>query len=88
MLVCTHLVLHLPNSDFFYGDHSGGATGALIPSIERAFGIGYARIAILFVSTFMDYAAAAAGGGVLSRKIGFGSALLAAVAIELIGVSK
>ena len=36
----------------------------------------------------MGYVAAAAGGGVLSRKIGFGGALLAAVAIELIGVSK
>lgn len=69
----------------FLAGWNGGATGALIPSIERAFGIGYARIAILFVSTFMGYAAAAAGGGVLSRKIGFGSALLAAVAIELIG---
>lgn len=65
---------------------SGGATGALIPYIEEAYNIGYARVAILFVSTFLGYATAAAASGTLARKIGFGRALLVAVAIELVGV--
>ncbi|EIM87901.1 MFS general substrate transporter [Stereum hirsutum FP-91666 SS1] len=69
----------------FLAGWNGGATGALIPYIEEAYNIGYARVAILFVSTFLGYAAAAAASGTLARKIGFGRALLVAVAIELVG---
>ncbi|TFY77056.1 hypothetical protein EWM64_g6956 [Hericium alpestre] len=65
---------------------NGGATGALIPAIEKAFNIGYARVAILFISTFMGYAFAAVVAGAVSRRIGFGRALCLSVVIELVGV--
>lgn len=65
---------------------SGGATGALIPYIEKTYGITYAHVAILFVTTFIGYIVAAAGAGTLARKVGFGHALCIAVIVELAGV--
>ncbi|OSX59421.1 hypothetical protein POSPLADRAFT_1150582, partial [Postia placenta MAD-698-R-SB12] len=61
------------------------ATGALIPYIEKTYGITYAHVAILFVTTFIGYIVAAAGAGTLARKVGFGHALCIAVIVELAG---
>ncbi|KAA1473487.1 MFS general substrate transporter [Dentipellis sp. KUC8613] len=69
----------------FLAGWNGGATGALIPSIEQTFHISYARVALLFISTFGGYTVAAAGTGPLARKIGFGRALCVSVLIELVG---
>ncbi|KAI0920967.1 hypothetical protein AcW2_006088 [Taiwanofungus camphoratus] len=52
----------------FLAGWNGGATGALIPYIEKTFGITYAPVAILFISTFIGYLVAAAGAGTLARK--------------------
>ncbi|THH19893.1 hypothetical protein EW146_g1337 [Bondarzewia mesenterica] len=49
-------------------------------------GWNYGRVAVLFVSTCLGYIAAAACTGTLSRKLGFGRALLTAVATEMIGL--
>ena len=65
---------------------SGGATGALIPYVERAYGISYATVSLLFVFTFIGYVIAALGAGTLSRKVGFGHALCISVVVELLGV--
>ncbi len=65
---------------------SGGSTGALIPYIERTYQINYARVSILFVSTFVGYIVAAITAGPLSRRIGFGHALCISTVIELMGV--
>ena len=62
---------------------SGGATGALIPYVERAYGISYATVSLLFVFTFIGYVIAALGAGTLSRKVGFGHALCISVVVEL-----
>lgn len=66
--------------------YSGGSLGALIPHIEKAFGIGYIQVALLFVFTFLGYVIAAVVTGKLSRKVGFGHALAIAVVVELAGV--
>lgn len=65
---------------------SGGATGALIPHIEKAFNFSYAKVSLLFVSTFLGYVVAAVTTGTLSRRIGFGRAMTLALAVELSGV--
>ncbi len=65
---------------------SGGSTGAMIPYIERAYNINYAHVSILFVSTFVGYALAAAAAGPLSRRVGFGHALCISIIVELMGV--
>lgn len=65
---------------------SGGSTGTLLPHIEANYGINYARVSFLFVSTFLGYVAAALGAGTLSRKVGFGNAMCISVAVELLGV--
>jgi fucose permease len=67
---------------------SNGATGALIPTIERTYGITYARVSILFVCTFLGYIGAAVGTGALARRIGFGNALCVSIFVELIGVGE
>ena len=66
--------------------NSGGATGALLPYIERTYRYGYAQVSALFVCTFLGYVVAAAGAGTLSRKVGFGHALLISIMVELAGV--
>ena len=66
---------------------SGGSTGAMIPYIERNYNISYARVSVLFVSTFIGYVTAAAATGPLVRRVGFGKTLLIAMVVELIGVS-
>lgn len=60
----------------------------MIPYIEKAFGIGYIQVSLLFVCTFVGYIAAAVVAGPLSRKVGFGHALCIAVLIELVGVGE
>ncbi|KZT24571.1 MFS general substrate transporter [Neolentinus lepideus HHB14362 ss-1] len=69
----------------FLAGWNGGSTGALLPYIERAYGINYARVSILFVCTFLGYMVAAVATGALSRRVGFGRALCLAVVVELIG---
>ncbi|KAI0686005.1 MFS general substrate transporter [Cytidiella melzeri] len=69
----------------FLAGWNGGSTGAMIPYIERTYNISYARVAILFVSTFIGYAVAAAATGPLVRKFGFGRTLSIAMVVELIG---
>ncbi len=66
--------------------HSGGSTGALLPYIERNYNISYAHVSILFVATFLGYVVAAAGAGTLSRRVGYGHAMLISVLVELAGV--
>lgn len=58
----------------------------MIPYIERTYNINYARVSVLFVSTFVGYAAAAVAAGPISRRIGFGHALCISTVIELMGV--
>ena len=58
----------------------------MIPFIERTYDISYARISVLFVSTFIGYVVAAAVAGALTRKFGFGKTLCLSVVIELLGV--
>jgi len=69
----------------FLAGWNGGATGALIPYIEKTYGITYAHVAILFVCTFFGYIVAAAGAGTLARRVGFGNALCISVIVELMG---
>ncbi|PCH36403.1 MFS general substrate transporter [Wolfiporia cocos MD-104 SS10] len=69
----------------FLAGWNGGSTGALIPYIEKQYGINYAHVAILFVCTFLGYILAAAGAGPLARRVGFGHALSIAVVVELMG---
>jgi len=72
----------------FLAGWNNGATGALIPTIERTYGITYARVSMLFVCTFLGYIGAAIGTGALARRIGFGNALCVSVFVELIGVGE
>lgn len=65
---------------------SGGSTGAMIPYIERNYNISYARVSVLFVSTFIGYVTSAAATGPLIRRVGFGKTLLMSLVVELIGV--
>ncbi|KAH9942578.1 major facilitator superfamily domain-containing protein [Amylocystis lapponica] len=69
----------------FLAGWNGGATGALIPSIEEAYGIDYSHVALLFLFNFLGYVVAAGVAGTLSRKVGFGHALCIAVIVELMG---
>ncbi|RDX53842.1 MFS general substrate transporter [Lentinus brumalis] len=69
----------------FLAGWNGGATGALLPYIEKNFNITYAKVSILFVSTFLGYVVAAATAGTLARKVGFGHAMLISTMVELIG---
>ncbi|KAL4243879.1 Major Facilitator Superfamily Transporter [Abortiporus biennis] len=69
----------------FLAGWNGGATGALIPHIEQTFGISYARVAVLFIATFVGYIVAAAITGSLARRVGFGHAVCISVIIELMG---
>ncbi|KAI0832679.1 MFS general substrate transporter [Trametes gibbosa] len=69
----------------FLAGWNGGSTGALLPFIERNYNINYARVSILFVSTFLGYVVAAGGTGTLSRRVGFGHAMLISVLVELAG---
>ena len=66
--------------------YSGGSTGAIIPYIEKAFGIGYIQVSLLFMCTFVGYVVAALVAGPLSRRVGFGHALAISVIVELAGV--
>ncbi|OCH95942.1 MFS general substrate transporter [Obba rivulosa] len=69
----------------FLAGWNGGSTGALLPYIEKNYGINYAHVSILFVCTFMGYVVAAAGTGALSRKVGYGHALCISIIVELMG---
>ncbi|OSD04588.1 MFS general substrate transporter [Trametes coccinea BRFM310] len=69
----------------FLAGWNGGSTGALLPYIELNYRINYARVSVLFVSTFLGYVVAAASAGTLSRRIGFGHAMLISLLIELAG---
>ncbi|PSR93798.1 hypothetical protein PHLCEN_2v4693 [Hermanssonia centrifuga] len=69
----------------FLAGWNGGSTGAMLPYIERAYNINYAHVSILFVSTFVGYALAAAAAGPLSRRVGFGHALCISIIVELMG---
>ncbi|KAI0092704.1 MFS general substrate transporter [Irpex rosettiformis] len=69
----------------FLAGWNGGSTGAMIPYIERNYNISYARVSVLFVSTFIGYVTAAAATGPLVRRVGFGNTLLIAMVVELIG---
>ncbi|TCD69232.1 hypothetical protein EIP91_008335 [Steccherinum ochraceum] len=69
----------------FLAGWNGGSVGAMIPHIEKAFGIGYIQVSLLFVCTFVGYVVAAVVAGTLSRTVGFGHALSIAVLVELIG---
>ncbi|KAJ3551881.1 hypothetical protein NM688_g4454 [Phlebia brevispora] len=69
----------------FLAGWNGGSTGAMIPYIERTYQINYARVSVLFVSTFVGYIVAAATAGPLSRRVGFGHALCISTVIELMG---
>lgn len=65
---------------------SGGATGALLPYIERAYHFGYAQVSVLFVCTFLGYVVSAATAGTLTRRIGYGHTMLMSAMVELAGV--
>ncbi|KAJ8473688.1 hypothetical protein ONZ51_g7709 [Trametes cubensis] len=69
----------------FLAGWNGGSTGALLPYIEANYKINYARVSLLFVSTFLGYIVAAACAGTLSRRVGFGHAMLISIIIELAG---
>ncbi|KAH9850829.1 MFS general substrate transporter [Lenzites betulinus] len=69
----------------FLAGWNGGSTGALLPVIESNYNISYARVSVLFVSTFLGYVVAAAGTGALSRRVGYGHAMLISVIVELAG---
>ncbi|KAI0650491.1 MFS general substrate transporter [Trametes meyenii] len=69
----------------FLAGWNGGSTGALLPYIERNYNINYARVSVLFVSTFLGYVVAAAGAGTLSRRVGYGHAMLISMLVELAG---
>lgn len=60
----------------------------MIPYIESTYNISYARVAVLFVSTFIGYVAAAAATGPLVRKLGFGRTIAISVVVELMGVCR
>ncbi|PIL37379.1 MFS general substrate transporter [Ganoderma sinense ZZ0214-1] len=64
---------------------NGGATGALLPYIERAHHFGYAQVSVLFVCTFLGYVVSAATTGTLTRRVGYGHTMLISVMIELAG---
>ncbi|KAI0776201.1 MFS general substrate transporter [Trametes elegans] len=69
----------------FLAGWNGGSTGALIPYIERNYNISYAKVSLLFVSTFLGYVVAAVGAGTLARRVGFGHAMLISILVELAG---
>ncbi|TBU33086.1 MFS general substrate transporter [Dichomitus squalens] len=69
----------------FLAGWNGGATGALLPYIERTYHYGYAQVSVLFVCTFLGYVVAAAGAGTLARRVGFGHAMLISAMVELAG---
>ncbi|KAI0770849.1 MFS general substrate transporter [Irpex lacteus] len=69
----------------FLAGWNGGSTGAMIPYIERNYDISYARVSVLFVSTFIGYVTSAAATGPLIRRVGFGKTLLMSLVVELIG---
>ncbi|KAI0340894.1 MFS general substrate transporter [Trametopsis cervina] len=69
----------------FLAGWNGGSTGAMIPYIERLHNISYARVAVLFVATFVGYIVAAAATGPLIRRFGFGKTVFAATVVELLG---
>lgn len=58
----------------------------MLPYIERNYNITYAHVSILFVATFLGYVVAAAGAGTLSRRVGYGHAMLISILVELAGV--
>ncbi|KAI0638434.1 MFS general substrate transporter [Trametes polyzona] len=69
----------------FLAGWNGGSTGALLPYIERNYNINYARVSVLFVATFLGYVVAAAAVGPLSRRVGYGHAMLISILVELAG---
>ncbi|KAI0353089.1 MFS general substrate transporter [Trametes cingulata] len=69
----------------FLAGWNGGSTGALLPYIEANYKINYARVSVLFVATFLGYVVAAAGAGTLSRRVGYGHAMLISLLVELAG---
>ncbi|CDO73790.1 hypothetical protein BN946_scf185015.g119 [Trametes cinnabarina] len=69
----------------FLAGWNGGSTGALLPYIEQNYSINYARVSVLFVSTFLGYIVAAAAAGTLSRRVGYGHAMLISIIVELAG---
>ncbi|TFK45379.1 MFS general substrate transporter [Heliocybe sulcata] len=69
----------------FLGGWNMGATGALLPYIEKAYGLDYSEVAILFICTFLGYTVAALSIGPASRRIGYGPTLICAVVFGLVG---
>ena len=55
----------------------------MIPYIERTYNVNYAQVSVLFVCTFLGHVVAAGCAGTLSRKLGYGNAMLVTMAIEL-----
>ncbi|KZT18277.1 MFS general substrate transporter [Neolentinus lepideus HHB14362 ss-1] len=69
----------------FLGGWNMGATGALLPYIEKAYGLDYSEVAVLFICTFLGYIGAALSVGPGSRRIGYGPMLICAVVCGLVG---
>ena len=62
---------------------SGGATGALIPYVERAYGISYATVSLLFVFTFIGYVIADKRFAGAGRRRGHSERLYAHLSVDV-----
>ncbi|EPQ54037.1 MFS general substrate transporter [Gloeophyllum trabeum ATCC 11539] len=62
-----------------------GATGAILPYVEKAYGLNYAQVSALFICQFIGYIGAAFSVGPVSRRIGHGPTLILAVTLGIVG---
>ncbi|KAI0783169.1 MFS general substrate transporter [Abortiporus biennis] len=61
-----------------------GSTGPLLPTIQRHYGVGFAVVSLLFVSSCVGFLSGAIANVYLNDKLGFGKLLVLGSSIQLI----